>query len=267
MNSDEIKAAFERINERDTYRLKFAHFPYLYDALAEERGRAGRGTRILDVGCGPGNAAAFCGARPDWVWFGFDLWEHQLRQAREKAPYEAVIQGNLVEGAPFRDESFDVVICIEVLMYLPNSPELLADFRRILRPAGALYVYNPISWFPKTMSALRGMFRTIHQEQGTVALDRQTEWRSAKRACRINYYSPSSLVEEIGRAGFRVRRVAGFRLFRNRLRFMNKLERRPWYRESVAALAAKFPHAASDLLVRATKSPDNSAQSPEEFQE
>ncbi len=259
MNPDEIKHAFERINERDTYRLKFAHLPFLHDALAQERSKIDGRARILDVGCGPGNVAAFCGARPDWVWFGLDLWEHQLRQAREKAPYEAVIQGNLVEGAPFRDESMHVVICLEVLMYLPNSAELLAEFHRILRSDGALYVYNPISWFPKTMSALRSMMRKIHQEQGTVVWDRQSEWRSATRACRINYYSPASLVDEISRAGFRVRRVAGFKLFRNRLRFMNKLERLPWYRESVTALAAKFPHAASDLLVRATKTADDDA--------
>jgi len=241
--------AFGKIRDTVRYRLKFAHFPYLAKAILRQRAASRAGLSILDVGCGPGNIARFCGVPAGSKWFGLDLWEHQLQQAAEKKIYEGLLQVNLLGGLPFRDESFDVIVCNEVLMYLPNSRELLADFYRTLRPQGKVFIYNPISWLPETWARVRGWIRRIHQESNSIALDSQTEWKSAQRPCRVNYYSFRSLTEEIASSRFEIMEVTGFRLFRNRIRAMTRLENYRWYFRLIRFLSARYPSLASDLMV------------------
>ena len=40
-------------------------------------------------------------------------------------------------------------------MYLPNALEALMEFYRVLAPGGKLFVYNPISRFPRLCSAVK----------------------------------------------------------------------------------------------------------------
>lgn len=241
--------AFGKIRDTVRYRLKFAHFPFIASALEVEQTRCGPGMAILDVGCGPGNIAEFCDLPEDVRWFGLDLWEHQLLQASAKKVYENLFQVNLLDGLPFRDGSFDVVICNEVLMYLPNACGLLTEFHRVLRTDGALFVYNPVSWLPNVLSRARRRLRSIYQERHTVSLDRQGDWKSAHRACRITYYSLRSLVEEVRSARFCVTDVAGFRIFRNRVRFMTRLEDYRWYYRLTKSIVRRFPWLAADIMV------------------
>ncbi|MBI5572034.1 MAG: class I SAM-dependent methyltransferase [Desulfomonile tiedjei] len=236
-------------------RLKYAHFPYIKDVLLQAGNDGTQPRRILDVGCGPGHIGLFCGASPSWRWFGLDLWEHELRQAEARGVYEGLFQVNLLDGLPFRDASFDTILCSEVLMYLPNHRELLADFHRALRPDGMVFIHNPISWVPATFARLKQWIRRIHQESDSVSFDTQTEWKHARRACRVTYYSLQSLVDEINAAHFDILDVRGFRIFRNRIRLMNRLEDFPWYHHATQAVTGRFPAVASDVLVVGRKRP------------
>jgi len=241
--------AFGKIKDTVRYRLKFAHFPYLERALESERVRCGQGMTILDVGCGPGNIASFCSMPGDVKWFGLDLWEHQLAQASAKHVYAGLFQVNLVDGLPFRENSFDAVVCNEVLMYLPNATELLQQFHRVLKTNGALFVYNPITWLPDIFSGARRRLRSIHQERRSISLDCQTDWKNATRACRITYYSLRSLVEQVRSARFEITDVAGFRIFRNRIRAMTRLEDYRWYYRLTKSIVSRFPRLAADIMV------------------
>ncbi|HTY23779.1 MAG TPA: methyltransferase domain-containing protein [Desulfomonilaceae bacterium] len=229
--------------------LKFAHFPCLAEAILRERLSVPAPLRILDVGCGPGNLAVFCGAEAGCRLFGVDLWPNQLRQAATKEAYEGLFQVNLVDGLPFESGSFDIVVCNEVLMYLPNAAEALAEFYRVLTVSGKLFVYNPISALPKLFSVTKRLMRRIYKERTAIALDVQSNWKEAERACRITYYSFQSLIEQISSAKFHITGITGFRLFRNRIRLMRRLENYAWYRRTILLIAGRYPRLASDLLV------------------
>jgi len=234
-------------------RLKFAHFAALsQEILCEQTSRA-TALRILDIGCGPGNLASFCKVPSDPRLFGVDLWPDQLRQAAAKGAYEALFQVNLVDGLPFLGGSFDMIVCNEVLMYLPNGAAILAEFYRVLAPEGKLLVYNPISWLPRLHSLIKRLTRKIYQERKSISLDVQSDWKGSERACRITYYSFQSLIEQIRSANFHVTGVTGFRLFRNRIRVMTRLENYGRYRRFVLFLTERYPRLASDLLVVARK--------------
>ncbi|MFH0821927.1 MAG: class I SAM-dependent methyltransferase [Pseudomonadota bacterium] len=237
-------------------RLKYAHFPFIGRVLAAEMGRTERVLRVLDVGCGPGNLPLLSDTGLEFGWFGLDLWRHQLTQAADKDLYRGLCQVNLVHGLPLRTGAFDALICNEVLMYLPNHQQLLAEFNRVLRTGGLALVYNPISWAPEITAVLRRSLRTFHQERNSVSFDRQTDWKPAERACRITYYSLDSLVTAVENAGFAVEQTVGFRLFRNRVRLMNRLENIEQYRAVIGSIAGRYPRMASDVLVVARKSKD-----------
>jgi ubiquinone/menaquinone biosynthesis C-methylase UbiE len=239
--------------DRVSRRLKYAHFPYVSKALSETKESADRPLRILDVGCGPGNLSEFCTNSVQHEWYGLDLWAHELRQAAEKKVYKALFQVNLVHGLPFRDDSFDIIVCSEVLMYLPNAAEILAEFYRVLVPEGKVFVHNPISWLPQLSAGLKKTLRCVYREKGAVVLDTQTAVQGGTRVCRVTYYSLRSLQREVSGANFQITDVAGFRLFRNRIRFMTRLENFDWYHRMVRAIVGRYPAMATDVLVVGTK--------------
>lgn len=82
-----------------------------------------------------------------------------------------------------------------------------------------------------------------------MCLDVQANWRGAERVSRIAYYSPRSLIEQVASTNFQVTDVAGFRLFRNRIRFMTVLENFHWYRSCVGYLTSHYPYLATDMLI------------------
>ncbi|MDQ7782575.1 MAG: methyltransferase domain-containing protein [Desulfomonilaceae bacterium] len=239
--------------DNNAHRLKFAHFATLAQAILREDSCGMTPLRILDIGCGPGNLALFCKVPSGCRLFGVDLWPNQLRQAAAREAYEALFQVNLVDGLPFVSESFDVIVCNEVLMYLPNGGEMLSELYRVTAPEGKLLVYNPISWLPRPRSLVKRLTRKIYREKNTIALDFQSDWKGSERPCRITYYSFQSLIEQIRSVNFHVTGIAGFRLFRNRIRLMTRLEDFSWYRRTVLFLTERYPRLASDLLVLARK--------------
>jgi SAM-dependent methyltransferase len=234
-------------------RLKYAHFPYVSKALRDRKESATGPLRILDVGCGPGNLSEFCRDAVGSEWYGLDLWDHELRQAAEKKVYKALFRVNLVHGLPFKDGSFDVIVCSEVLMYLPNAGEVLAEFHRVLGPEGRVFVHNPISWVPRWSAGIKKAVRRVYREKGAVVLDEQSSVKGGRRVCRVTYYSFDSLQQEVTNANFQITNVAGFRLFRNRIRLMNLLEDFAWYHRVVRFIVGRYPSVATDLLVVGTK--------------
>lgn len=245
-------------------RLKFAHFPYLDAELNEICGSSSGPVRILDVGCGPGALGGHCGKRPGAEWFGGDLWEHQLAQAKEKGTYRGLFQCHLLDGLPLKAQSVDVVVAGEVLMYLPNSRKLLEEIHRVLVPGGTAYVYNPISWAPRLMRGLKELVRLVHLESDAIAFNRKDDWRDAQRPARVTYYSFDGLKAEISSVGLNSIETRGFRIFRNRIRALTRLEKRGWYLKLNRRLLDWLPSLASDLMVKARKGDvEQAASGPE----
>lgn len=242
------------------YRLKFAHFPYIGSLVADLGKDLGTVPRVLDVGCGPGNLPILAGTDVAARWVGTDLWPHQLHQAAEKGVYESLHQVNLVHGLPIKDGVFDAVVCGEVLMYVPNDRELLREFHRVLRKGGLLCVYNPVTFGPKTARNLKKLGRMLFRDRSATDFDLDASWKDTDRAARITYYSLWSLTHEVTDAGFSVAEVRGFRIFRNRIRLMNHLEKLAWYRNGILELTRRYPWLAADILVHARKASDSKEQ-------
>jgi SAM-dependent methyltransferase len=100
-----------------------------YRLEVERRARAGR---VLEFGCGPGDAL--------WVDGGhaFDLSEEALLQARRQAERRGLrphfCQAD-AERLPYRDESFDLIYGRAILHHM-NTDTAAREIHRLLRPGG-----------------------------------------------------------------------------------------------------------------------------------
>ncbi len=96
--------------------------------------------RVLDIGCGIGQALYPLAVSKGAFGVGIDISDYSLRMGRdfyaEKVPEAKVaFMSARAEALPFESESFDLVNCGLALPYTHN-PRALAEVERILRPGG-----------------------------------------------------------------------------------------------------------------------------------
>jgi SAM-dependent methyltransferase len=119
------------------------------ELAASERPR-----RILEVGCGEGIVLATLAARlPGSRFDGLELDEPALKAARKRCPGATLVRGDAC-ALPFGDQSFDLVVCLEVLEHLPEPARALRELRRVARAGCLLSV--PHEPFFRLGNLLRG---------------------------------------------------------------------------------------------------------------
>ena len=147
-----------KIKARDTYNLAADHFDDSplefwdrYGGRTVERLGLGRGSVVLDVACGTG-ASAIPAAEivgPGGRVMGIDLAENLLKLAREKADDKGLrnidfLPGDM-ENLGFPDESFDAVVCVFGIFFVPDMEKQVAELWRMVKPGGKLAV---TTWGP-----------------------------------------------------------------------------------------------------------------------
>ncbi len=102
--------------------------------------RTGKGLRVLDIGCGTGGLVSWLRARGARAT-GIDLAAEALAFCRQRG-HRALARASSL-SLPFAAESFDLVVCTDVLQHLPHPSGdtlALAEAWRVLRQGGHLYV-------------------------------------------------------------------------------------------------------------------------------
>ena len=113
---------------------------------------------ILDVGTGTGRAALML-ARGGARVTAIDASEQMLEVARQRAA-EQMVKVNFLRGdahaLDFKDRSFDVVVCLRVLMHTPDWRRCLAELCRV---ADRLVIFDYPSATSAALVAVRGAAR------------------------------------------------------------------------------------------------------------
>ena len=91
--------------------------------------------RVLDVGCG---SSRILGSNPSMV--GLDVQAHKLRFDRR---YGNPLVHASIFALPFRDASFDCVVCSEVIEHVPADARAFDELARVLRAGGRLVLGTP----------------------------------------------------------------------------------------------------------------------------
>jgi len=115
--------------------------PNMLPAIARLVNTAGidPGNRVLDVGCGTGNAA-LTARRAGANVVGLDLAHGMLELARDNASLAAEadigwLTGD-AEALPVPDDAFDVVLSNFGHVFAPDSTRAGAELRRVTKPGG-----------------------------------------------------------------------------------------------------------------------------------
>lgn len=121
----------------DWAELNDPHSEPLFEA-ALDKCRAGRGTELLDVGCGAGRAVQMAAERGARV-AGLDASPQMLEIARRRTPSASFRTGDMQE-LPWPSETFDVVTFFNSLQYASSPAGALREAARVLRADGRLAI-------------------------------------------------------------------------------------------------------------------------------
>jgi SAM-dependent methyltransferase len=105
--------------------------------------------RLLDIACGSGGPTLRIAERRGCEVVGLDIHEDAVETARRVAQERGLgtrATFHLGDGStrlPFDDETFDAVTCVDAINHLPERPDVLGEWRRVLRPGGRLVFTDP----------------------------------------------------------------------------------------------------------------------------
>lgn len=171
----------------------------IVELLIEKRPR-----RVLDVGCGRGFYLHIL-SELDFIEEirGVDVNREYLRRAGEACRDPRItVQEAVIERLPFPDDSFDFVICSEVLEHLSDDEAGLREIHRVLRPGGTLVVSVPNRHFPFLWDPLNWLLMTaLHTH-----VPKHIWWLAGIWADHERLYTREDLDRAARRTGFAVGR-------------------------------------------------------------
>ncbi len=96
---------------------------------------------VLDVGCGTGLVGRALRAREfTGQIVGLDVSQASLEIARRFGVYDSVELADLQQPLSVEDDSFDAVVCVGVMTYLPEVEVVWRELARVVRPGGLVVV-------------------------------------------------------------------------------------------------------------------------------
>ena len=144
-------------------------------------GRLADGAWVLDLGCGPGEQAAWLSTRLRVA--AVDISRAQLALARSEAPDAALVLADMC-SLPFKLGAFDAIAAIYSIIHVPREAHepLLRHLYELLRPGCRLL-------------AVLG----AHAWEGT-----EEDWLGLGAEMYWSHYGREENIEMIERAGFRI---------------------------------------------------------------
>lgn len=158
-------------SESEHYAIEREHMPYFRAQLRLTLEMIGsRQGRVLSIGCAAGGEFQALRERQCRV-SGVDYSLQMLQMARKRFRVDpgVTLSRADAENLPFQDASFEIVICLGVLEYLPAYEKALREARRVVKPDGVV-IYS----LPTRISQSYVGFRVADTVLGSV-------WRSIKR--------------------------------------------------------------------------------------
>jgi SAM-dependent methyltransferase len=123
---------------------------------------SGRPLRILDLGAGTGGVSAALAADGRNRVVAVDVVPNRdLRELRARGGPGVLEVIATAEALPFKDGSFDVVLCLETIEHLPDARNAAREMMRLLRGGGQVMITTPARlrflWKPDPHYMVRGL--------------------------------------------------------------------------------------------------------------
>lgn len=136
-----------------------------YDWILKIAGNV-KGKKVLDIGCGDG-VLSYLLAKAGAEVTGIDNDEYGLMYAHENLEREnkkkklaCTFVNASAYAMPFEQETFDIVVCCEVIEHVQETGKLLAEARRVLKTGGICIFTTPhrLTEFPQDIHHVKEYF-------------------------------------------------------------------------------------------------------------
>ena len=153
------------------------------------------GDVVLDLGCGEGRHVINAYVQEKVHSIGVDLSLEDLRTTRERfmafaEPDNSEKSFGLSSASalqlPFADDTFDKVICSEVLEHIPDYRGALREIERVLKPGGLFCASVPRTWPEKICWALSDGYYNV--PGGHLRIFRGSELRREIEGLGFKFY-------------------------------------------------------------------------------
>jgi SAM-dependent methyltransferase len=150
---------------------------------------------VLDLGCGEGRHIIDMAITAPITGVGVDLNFRDLQTTAQRfAPFEKQaaaktfhLQQADARCLPFASETFDKIVCSEVLEHLPDYETVLTEIYRVLKPGGLLAISVPRSWPEKICWRLSKAYHQV--EGGHIRIFDARALRKQIESYRFNFIS------------------------------------------------------------------------------
>jgi trans-aconitate 2-methyltransferase len=113
-------------------------------------------SRVIDLGCGPGNSTAVVAERwPTADITGLDNSSEMIEAARRDSPDRRWIVGHIAQWARDNFTPFDVIISNAAMQWVDDHPAVFPLLMRQVAPGGALAVQMPGNYDAPAHTAMR----------------------------------------------------------------------------------------------------------------
>lgn len=99
------------------------------------------GKTVLDIGIGEGFFSRLC-LQKKAKTISLDFADPMIQYHKENNPDFTLVQAD-AQYLPFKNESFDTVLALDVIEHLPSPPNFLNEVNRVLRKGGRLILTTP----------------------------------------------------------------------------------------------------------------------------
>ena len=172
--------------------------PAANDSLSLIAGQIGRGSRALDVGTGSGALGRFLSANSCTI-DGITYSHAEAELARQHyRRLEVIDLETVVPSSAFPQQSYDVIVCADVLEHLRNADQILRDLRTLLAPGGRLLISIPNVTY---MGVIASLFASKFVRTAEGLLD----------STHVRFFDRGSLEQFVADCGLQVLRVMDLR--------------------------------------------------------
>jgi SAM-dependent methyltransferase len=193
---DAMAAAYAADNAHSAYNAYYER-PATIGLLGDVGGR-----RVLEAGCGAGQLTAWLADHGAAV-IAFDVSPALAELARRAVAGRAeVLVADLAQPLTFaQDRSFDLIVASLVMHYVRDWHAVLGEFRRVLKPDGAVVfsTHHPaMDW-------------QLHTPEDYFAVEQVTEtWTKGSAQFQVSFWRRplTAMAEAIASAGFVIERLA-----------------------------------------------------------
>lgn len=161
------------------------------------------GKKVLDFGSGFGITADYLAAKNDVT--AFEPNEEMIAHRFRENDYRQIV-GGIEQLSQLAENSFDVIVCHNVLEYLDNRDELFSEFKRLLKQDGFLSIV-------KHNRAGKIMQKAVFEYNVDEALNLLHNGDAVSvNFGAVNEYETPEL-EKYGEHAFKIDKVYGVRMF------------------------------------------------------